>query len=104
MSRDFTYVDDVVAGILSALDYTVSVCSQVFNIGSGRPVSIINMIRIVEKELNTTAKIVRNAELPNYLRFSINSLFYSTLVNMSYLHNNSRNFKYSKSIGFVLAR
>jgi UDP-glucuronate 4-epimerase len=58
MSRDFTYVDDIVSGILAAMDYESSTCGEIFNLGLGQPASVPEMIRILENELNLTASIV----------------------------------------------
>jgi UDP-glucuronate 4-epimerase len=51
-SRDYTYVDDVIAGILAALNYDVlreaGVAWDVFNVGNNRPVKLIDLIHIIE--------------------------------------------------------
>lgn len=59
MARDFTYIDDVVGGIESAVIYRPAACGEVFNLGFGRPVNVLDMIKIIEKELGLEAKIVR---------------------------------------------
>jgi UDP-glucuronate 4-epimerase len=55
-SRDYTYVDDVVAAILSALDYDRSKF-EVINVGNDRPVALLEMIRTLESALGLTAKL-----------------------------------------------
>lgn len=54
MSRDFTYVDDVVSGILAALDYEGKI--PLFNLGNSQPVSLLKFVDIVEKELGKKAE------------------------------------------------
>lgn len=54
MSRDFTYVDDVVSGILAALDYEGKI--PLFNLGNSRPVSLLKFVEIIEKELGKIAE------------------------------------------------
>lgn len=59
MSRDFTFIDDIVEGILIALDH-VDVQPdpakyQVFNIGNGAPVSLMEFIETLEGALGTVA-------------------------------------------------
>jgi UDP-glucuronate 4-epimerase len=51
-SRDFTYVDDIVQGIvLVAEDNKVLKNFQILNIGKGSPVSLMDFIHLLEKEL-----------------------------------------------------
>ncbi len=60
MKRDFTYIDDIVAGILRFLDHEPerdrdSVPYSVYNLGSGRPIGLLQMIETLEKVLGKTA-------------------------------------------------
>ncbi len=53
MSRDFTYIDDIVAGIVNALDRPVSglghsVPHRIYNLGNDRPEQLMDMIRFTE--------------------------------------------------------
>lgn len=51
-SRDFTYVDDIVQGIvLVAEDKKVLKNFQILNIGKGSPVSLMDFIHLLENEL-----------------------------------------------------
>ena len=59
LGRDFTYVDDIVSGIVASLDYVPATCGERFNLGFGNPVSVVEMLNIIEKELDVPAKIVR---------------------------------------------
>jgi UDP-glucuronate 4-epimerase len=54
-SRDYTYIDDVVAGIQQALDYGVG--NQILNIGNGKPIALNLFIKTIENLLNKTAII-----------------------------------------------
>ena len=58
MLRDYTYVDDIVSGIISAIDYTPKDCGEKFNLGFGNPVKNIDMIRHIEEHLGLQANIV----------------------------------------------
>ena len=42
--RDFTYVDDVVAGIVACLDVELDGRVETFNLGSGRPVRAVELL------------------------------------------------------------
>lgn len=57
--RDFTYVDDIIKGIVSAMEYCPSVCGEVYNLGNGNPVSLEEVIRHLEGELGLKADVVR---------------------------------------------
>lgn len=49
--RDFNYVDDVVAALLVAAT-NKKANSEVFNIGSGKPISVINLVKTILKIIN----------------------------------------------------
>ena len=57
MARDFTYIDDIVSGILLALELEPNAAepARVFNIGRGEPVSVNALIRLLERRLGRTA-------------------------------------------------
>ncbi len=46
-SRDFTYVDDIVAGIISALDCRQARGFQIINFGSSRPVDLKKLVGLI---------------------------------------------------------
>lgn len=61
MSRDFTYIDDIVNGIIIALGNPATAEKtqpfyQVFNIGNGSPVSLMEFIETLESNLGKFAK------------------------------------------------
>jgi len=53
MRRDFTYIDDIVNGILLSLD-KVHGC-EIFNLGNNNPVELEYLISCLEKEIGTKA-------------------------------------------------
>jgi len=57
MARDFTYIDDIVAGILLALDLDgdPQEPARIFNIGRGEPVSVNDLIGLLERRLERPA-------------------------------------------------
>ncbi|MEI7932303.1 MAG: NAD-dependent epimerase/dehydratase family protein [Alphaproteobacteria bacterium] len=61
MARDFTYIDDIVDGIIGSLDHPPPAGeNRILNIGAGRPVGLMEMISILEKALGREAsKIFR---------------------------------------------
>ena len=57
-SRDFTYVEDLVEGVISAMDYKPNSCDEVYNLGRGRPISVSLLVSLLEEYLGKKAKIV----------------------------------------------
>jgi len=55
MKRDFTYIDDIIHGIRSAIEKNYS--CKVFNLGNNRAESLMEMISIIEKNIGKKAKI-----------------------------------------------
>lgn len=57
-SRDYTYVDDTVSGIVAAIGYDAEPFS-VFNLGNSTPVSLAVMVRTIEAALGRKAILER---------------------------------------------
>jgi UDP-glucuronate 4-epimerase len=55
MERDFTYIDDIIDGTIKALDFSCDF--SLFNLGRGEPLSIVEMVRLIEKHLGIKASI-----------------------------------------------
>ncbi len=61
MARDFTYIDDIVDGVVGVLDRPpANGGHEIYNIGDSRPVGLFDMISTLEKALGRDAvKILR---------------------------------------------
>ena len=62
MMRDFTFIDDIVSGILGALDtppinLSASPPHKIYNLGNNKPVSLMNYINVIERACNKKAII-----------------------------------------------
>ena len=74
MSRDFTYVDDIVTGVVAALDRPAAIDPawdatapnpatsgvapwRILNLGAGRPVPLMRYIEVLETKLGRKAKL-----------------------------------------------
>ena len=65
MQRDFTYIDDVVEGVVRVMDYLPKPLAdkefgtaapyKVYNIGNNNPVTLMRFIEVIEQALGTTA-------------------------------------------------
>ena len=57
MRRDFTYVDDIVAGVLAALDHPPAPgAHRLYNIGNNRPEELLDLVAILEEALGVRAR------------------------------------------------
>ena len=61
-SRDYTYIDDVVDGVIRALDTPLGY--QIYNLGNGRPTRLNDFIRLVEQHSGKQALINVMPEQP----------------------------------------
>lgn len=59
MSRDFTYIDDIVAGVLAAYDRVPSHGYRIWNLGSDRPVRLDAMIAAIARVVGREPVIER---------------------------------------------
>jgi UDP-glucuronate 4-epimerase len=56
MARDFTYIDDIVAGILAAVDRPAMPGEhRLYNLGNHRPERLLDFIHVLEQLLGRTA-------------------------------------------------
>ncbi len=53
--RDFTYVDDTVEGLLRAVETDLGF--SILNLGAGREVSVLEVVKLLEQALGTTAEV-----------------------------------------------
>ncbi len=57
LARDFTYIDDIVDGVIGVLDRPPSAgTNRILNIGDNQPVTVSDMIAILERKLGREAK------------------------------------------------
>jgi len=60
MARDFTYIDDIVAGTIAAHDRPPSAVAgvphRIYNLGNHRPERLLDFIAVLERQLGRTAQ------------------------------------------------
>jgi UDP-glucuronate 4-epimerase len=61
--RDYTFVEDIIAGVRAAMDYEASLY-EVINLGESRTVELRELIGLLEKELGRDAVINRQPTQP----------------------------------------
>ena len=55
MKRDFTYIDDIISGTISAIEKNHK--CEIFNLGNNKSEDLMDMIRLIEKSLDKKAII-----------------------------------------------
>ena len=55
MMRDFTYIDDIINGVVSALDKNYE--CEIFNLGNNKSEKLMSVVNIIEKELEKKAQV-----------------------------------------------
>lgn len=56
--RDYTYIDDIVQGTISALDKTLK-GFEIMNLGNSSPIGLNNLIKTIENSVGKKAKIIQ---------------------------------------------
>jgi len=54
--RDYTYIDDIVNGIVGAIGFTES-NYEIFNIGNNKPISLADLVKTIENVIGKKAKL-----------------------------------------------
>jgi UDP-glucuronate 4-epimerase len=55
MKRDFTYIDDIIAGVRASIDANYE--CEIFNLGNNKSEQLMDMVSLIEKELGKSAQI-----------------------------------------------
>lgn len=55
-SRDYTYIDDIVNGVIASLENKKNVKCEIYNLGNSNPVSLNEFIELCEKVVGKKAK------------------------------------------------
>jgi UDP-glucuronate 4-epimerase len=55
MSRDFTYIDDIIKGTVAAIDTESPF--EIFNLGNNQPVELLEFVKIIENSIGKKAHI-----------------------------------------------
>lgn len=59
--RDYTYIDDIIEWIISATNYSYNNYYEIINLGGGEPVSLEEMISVLENTIGKKAIIERKS-------------------------------------------
>lgn len=56
-ARDYTYVDDIIQGIISSIERAPQLGYEIFNLGNSRTVQLLELVQLLEKITGKTAHI-----------------------------------------------
>ena len=78
--RDYTYIDDIVNGVISAIENKKNIKCEVFNLGNSEPVSLNHFIKTCEEITNKKAKYdqIENqlGDVPKTLQILVKQNYY----------------------------
>ena len=59
LSRDMTYIEDIVRGVMSSIDYVRSTTSnhEIFNLGNEKPIKTVDLLKLIQDKFNKNAYI-----------------------------------------------
>jgi UDP-glucuronate 4-epimerase len=69
MRRDFTYIDDIVAGVVAALDHPPAGSAEsppiaTYNLGNNSPVALLDYIKVIEAACGKPAELIMKPMQP----------------------------------------
>ncbi|MCL5779527.1 MAG: GDP-mannose 4,6-dehydratase [Firmicutes bacterium] len=62
-ARDYTYIDDIIRGVIAAIEYEGDKY-EIFNLGNSSPVQLKDLVAAIEKVLGVEAKVRRIGDQP----------------------------------------
>lgn len=62
LQRDFTYIDDIIQGMIAAINYKTDY--EIFNLGNSHPESVLNLVRAIEKSTGKKAELEFHPMIP----------------------------------------
>lgn len=63
-ARDYTFIDDIVDGVVAAIDRVTPGASRVYNLGGSRTTTLSRLVELLEERLGKKALITRHADQP----------------------------------------
>ena len=65
--RDFTYIDDIVEGIMRVINKTPNSLYNIYNIGNGKPINLLDFVDVLSKELIREELLSKDYDLESHL-------------------------------------
>lgn len=101
-ARDYTYIDDIIRGILAAIDYDPP-GHEIFNLGNSHPIGLSTLVRLLEEITGVKAKIIRENDQPGDVPVTFADLEKSSRI-LGYRPGNDINEGLEKTVKWILQR
>jgi UDP-glucuronate 4-epimerase len=71
--RDYTYIDDIIDGVVAAIDRQVAGARdfRIYNLGGSRTTSLARLVELISAELKVSPRIVWKPEQPGDMRHTL---------------------------------
>jgi UDP-glucuronate 4-epimerase len=63
-ARDYTFVDDIIAGVVAAIDRVAPGAYRVYNLGGSRTTTLARLVELLEARLGKRARLARHPDQP----------------------------------------
>ncbi len=63
-ARDYTYIDDIIDGVVASIDATVKPDYRVYNLGGSRTTTLARLVELIEAALGTRATVEKLPDQP----------------------------------------
>ncbi|HZS38385.1 MAG TPA: NAD-dependent epimerase/dehydratase family protein [Polyangia bacterium] len=63
-ARDYTFIDDIIDGVVAAIDVTEGGRHRVYNLGGSRTTTLARLVELLEQHLGRRALVEKTAEQP----------------------------------------
>jgi UDP-glucuronate 4-epimerase len=68
MERDFTYIDDIVEGVVASVDRVAELDYEIINLGNSSPVSLSELVDLLAREVGESARVASRPIPPGDVR------------------------------------
>jgi len=62
--RDYTFIDDIVSGVVAAIERVAPAQYEIFNLGGTNTISLAELVKTIERVVGNPAQIVRQPDQP----------------------------------------
>jgi UDP-glucuronate 4-epimerase len=73
-SRDYTYIDDIVDGVVASIDEAAAPGFRIYNLGGSRPTTLLGLVELISAALGRKAIIEWQAEQPGDMKRTLADL------------------------------
>ena len=81
LSRDMTYIDDIVSGVMSSIDYVQLTKNnhQIFNLGNSKPIKTVDLLTLIQNKFKNNGYI-KHIETTNEVKITYADITRANLI------------------------